>query len=115
MQVASIGPRGEVFVKDVQRRRAEKKLKRQETQQPVLWTWIDSVEVTADWHDDCSICIEPFQASEMAKKLPCGHTFHATCCLPWFACKTQCPYCRFDVEKAMREAQRVSDDSDFEL
>ncbi|KAJ7755210.1 hypothetical protein B0H16DRAFT_731812 [Mycena metata] len=32
--------------------------------------------------------------------LPCAHTFHAACLLPWFARpgQTTCPTCRFDVD-----------------
>jgi hypothetical protein len=123
VQTAAIGPSGQVWVQNVDGRRAVRATKRREAylaQTQVLWTWIESIKVTESWDfngsaADCSICIEPFQLNDTVKRLPCGHCFHATCCLPWFERKHQCPYCRYDVEEAKQQSERRAYDSDFEI
>jgi len=48
----------------------------------------------------CSICLE-----EISKRpcdtlwLPCSHTFHKKCILPWISKNTYCPLCREDFIK----------------
>ena len=67
----------------------------------------------------CSICCEEYRPGGEVKRLPCGHMFHAACCLPWFEKKEVCPYCRFDVGEAKKEEERrqyEDDDSEsFEI
>lgn len=54
---------------------------------------------------DCPICLEPLDCSATpggfakvsAQPLPCGHTFHTACVVPWFAKHTTCPNCREEV------------------
>lgn len=43
----------------------------------------------------CIICREEMIAG--AKKLPCGHIFHAACLRSWFQRQQTCPTCRMDI------------------
>eukprot|EP01013_Petalomonas_cantuscygni_P008525 TRINITY_DN2124_c1_g1_i1.p1 TRINITY_DN2124_c1_g1~~TRINITY_DN2124_c1_g1_i1.p1 ORF type:complete len:1437 (-),score=148.93 TRINITY_DN2124_c1_g1_i1:1029-5339(-) len=56
---------------------------------------------------DCAVCIDAFRAGDLVRRLPCGHTFHASCIDfayaqgPWRdsasfcpAHMMPCPYCR---------------------
>ena len=42
----------------------------------------------------CSICLDTIQPSQMARALPCSHTFHRECIRPWLARRHTCPECR---------------------
>jgi len=45
--------------------------------------------------EQCSICLEAFQAEENLVQLPCRHEFHAECMYKWLHCSSQgrCPLC----------------------
>ncbi|XP_052767414.1 uncharacterized protein LOC128208109 isoform X1 [Mya arenaria] len=43
---------------------------------------------------ECSVC---YIEMDIAKKLPCGHTFHRDCIKGWFQVRTVCPYCNTAV------------------
>lgn len=43
----------------------------------------------------CIICREEMVSG--AKKLPCGHIFHASCLRSWFQRQQTCPTCRMDI------------------
>merc|ERR1711970_1626554 len=45
----------------------------------------------------CIICREEMVPGPSAKKLPCGHIFHAACLRSWFQRQQTCPTCRLDV------------------
>jgi uncharacterized Zn finger protein (UPF0148 family) len=53
----------------------------------------------------CPVCLKEYTQSETVKKLPCNHTFHADCILPWLSKTNSCPLCRFELE---------TDDEDYE-
>lgn len=42
----------------------------------------------------CSICLDTIQPSQVARALPCSHTFHRECIRPWVARRRTCPECR---------------------
>ncbi|CAE8604675.1 unnamed protein product [Polarella glacialis] len=53
----------------------------------------------------CAICLEAIAPEDPARKLSCGHAFHASCVSSWWKCSLQnsraqvsCPSCRVDVE-----------------
>ncbi|CAE8643478.1 unnamed protein product, partial [Polarella glacialis] len=53
----------------------------------------------------CTICLDVIAPGHPARKLSCGHTFHADCISGWWKCslqssrgKVNCPSCRRDLE-----------------
>lgn len=40
----------------------------------------------------CTICLDHFQASDDAARLPCGHIFHSDCLREWLRVRLQCPF-----------------------
>ena len=49
---------------------------------------------------ECSICLHPQEASSRA--MPCGHTYHDNCLVPWLKQQRTCPQCRCElVEETM--------------
>lgn len=44
---------------------------------------------------DCPICLEP-QLSQV-REMPCGHTYHNKCLVPWLKVQRTCPNCRFEL------------------
>lgn len=57
----------------------------------------------------CIICREEMMPGASAKKLPCGHIFHAACLRSWFQRQQTCPTCRLDVLRARSPQQRQND------
>ena len=43
---------------------------------------------------ECAICLEPFEAGQAVRTLPCMHRFHAQCVDAWLALEPICPFCR---------------------
>lgn len=55
-------------------------------------------EPMADNPDDqCSVCLENFEAGEEVRTLPCGHYFHDHCIDEWLVLNRTCPLCRKDI------------------
>jgi len=69
---------------------------------------IDRVE-TLRWHDSaesqkqCMICLSDFSEGEEVRKLPCGHVFHVGCIDEWLRRCTDCPICKANVDRAVRQ------------
>ena len=47
--------------------------------------------------DDCSICLEGFEAGKLFVPLQCGHSFHKECIQGWTKENDDCPNCRAPV------------------
>ncbi|CAE8594104.1 unnamed protein product, partial [Polarella glacialis] len=52
----------------------------------------------------CAICLDVIAPEDPARKLSCGHAFHASCVSSWWKCSLQqsraqvsCPSCRVEV------------------
>mmetsp|Transcript_40014 Transcript_40014/g.52391 ORF Transcript_40014/g.52391 Transcript_40014/m.52391 type:complete len:84 (+) Transcript_40014:691-942(+) len=47
-------------------------------------------------HEECVICLEPFEPSEMVTPLPCDkrHYFHSKCIEEWSQNHNTCPLCK---------------------
>lgn len=54
----------------------------------------------------CSICL---QECEGVTSLPCGHTFHAECLVPWLWKSTSCPNCRFSENTTQEDTTSIHD------
>ncbi|OQR73347.1 E3 ubiquitin-protein ligase RNF115-like [Tropilaelaps mercedesae] len=48
----------------------------------------------------CSVCMEDFILEEVARRLECGHHFHAGCITPWLQIHATCPICRLQLTTA---------------
>ncbi|XP_066146579.1 E3 ubiquitin-protein ligase RNF181-like [Euwallacea fornicatus] len=53
----------------------------------------------------CPVCLKEYEEGEAAKKLPCKHSFHPECILPWLGKTNSCPLCRYELP---------TDDEDYE-
>jgi len=57
------------------------------------------VENPAFSNSTCSICIEDFAQGERLRVLPCGHSFHTECIMPWLTTRNaNCPMCKESFE-----------------
>ncbi|CAO2144541.1 unnamed protein product [Urochloa humidicola] len=45
----------------------------------------------------CAVCLEEVRRGETAAALPCSHSYHPGCVLPWLAAHGDCPCCRAAV------------------
>lgn len=59
-----------------------------------------------DHENSCSVCKDLFEVKQTAIKLPCKHTYHDDCIMPWLKERNSCPTCRFEL---------TTDDDNYEL
>ena len=62
----------------------------------------EAVEHIPTTTSDCAICQDSI-SSNGVKIRHCGHVYHHSCLLSWFAVSTRCPVCRHDI----REGQAI--------
>jgi E3 ubiquitin-protein ligase RNF115/126 len=55
--------------------------------------------------ENCSVCKDIFEVSQIVLKLPCKHVFHEDCIMPWLKERNSCPTCRHELP---------TDDPDYE-
>ncbi|KAJ1366726.1 hypothetical protein KIN20_027480 [Parelaphostrongylus tenuis] len=48
---------------------------------------------------DCAVCIDPYQAGDVVRTLPCRHVYHKSCIDPWLLEHRTCPMCKADILK----------------
>lgn len=41
------------------------------------------VKFSQNEHQQCPICLKPFDNGSSGKSIPCGHSFHKECITPW--------------------------------
>lgn len=65
------------------------------------WVEVDGVE--------CAICMEEMPKGRDVCELPCRHSFHWVCLLPWLHKRNTCPCCRFllPTDDVFGEIQRL--------
>lgn len=52
---------------------------------------------------DCSICTDAFENEESSnapRVLPCSHVFHQNCLSRWLENHSNCPVCRYELQRA---------------
>nr|CAB3446308.1 unnamed protein product [Digitaria exilis] len=58
--------------------------------------------------EQCSVCLEDFEAGEMVRRLPaCGHLFHVECIDMWLDSHRTCPVCRCNLLRSQRKVAKV--------
>ncbi|RLN91794.1 hypothetical protein BBJ28_00015496 [Nothophytophthora sp. Chile5] len=58
-----------------------------------------------DGSAECPVCKDFFVVDDEVHQLPCDHSFHPDCILPWLKQHNSCPLCRFELP---------TDDPDYE-
>ncbi|RKP34239.1 hypothetical protein BJ085DRAFT_7432, partial [Dimargaris cristalligena] len=47
----------------------------------------------------CHICLDPLTEGQLARQLPCQHTFHQECIDKWLVqFSSRCPLCKFNCD-----------------
>jgi len=46
--------------------------------------------------EQCAICIEEWEPSDLAVMMPCSHPFHKECISAWLLKSSLCPICKWD-------------------
>ncbi|KAF7995390.1 hypothetical protein HCN44_006497 [Aphidius gifuensis] len=82
----------------------------EQTPPPASKTAIDNlkeIKITEnETSKDCPVCLKKFKVDDIAKCLPCKHTFHDSCILAWLDKTNSCPLCRYELQ---------TDDENYEL
>ncbi|KAL1561995.1 RING-type E3 ubiquitin transferase [Salvia divinorum] len=45
----------------------------------------------------CPVCKDPFAVDSVVKVMPCEHTYHSDCIVPWLETNNSCPVCRYKL------------------
>lgn len=61
--------------------------------------------------ETCPVCLEQYKLEEEMCGMPCDHSFHTDCLIPWLRNHNNCPICRLelptdDLEYEEQRAQR---------
>lgn len=63
------------------------------------------VQHEVDANAECAVCKDLFAVDDEAQDLPCAHSFHPDCIMPWLKMHNSCPVCRYELP---------TDDEDYE-
>eukprot|EP00038_Savillea_parva_P031223 m.83929 g.83929 ORF g.83929 m.83929 type:complete len:256 (-) comp9571_c0_seq1:356-1123(-) len=53
--------------------------------------------------EECPVCIDTIDATTAYRRLPCNHTFHASCIEPWLENQVTCPMCAISLVETASE------------
>lgn len=53
--------------------------------------------------EQCMVCLSNFVDEDDVRRLPCSHVFHASCIDEWLRRCTDCPICKANVDRAVRQ------------
>ncbi|XP_027106681.1 uncharacterized protein [Coffea arabica] len=67
---------------------------------------VDSTFLDLDPSLVCPVCKDQFLVSSEAKVLPCNHTYHADCIVPWLEMNNSCPVCRYRLPSESDERKK---------
>lgn len=56
--------------------------------------------------EQCPVCLKEYTVGETVKVMPCKHSFHSSCILPWLERTNSCPLCRHELP---------TDDEEYEM
>lgn len=56
----------------------------------------------------CAICQDCYEKDHEVIELPCKHTYHKDCCMPWLKEHNTCPLCRANVDRKATNANSSS-------
>ncbi|KAH7429715.1 hypothetical protein KP509_09G062700 [Ceratopteris richardii] len=59
-----------------------------------------SLELDQGSNAQCHVCRSGFKDGQMTIDLPCRHTFHSKCIIPWLHNHTYCPACKASISIA---------------
>mmetsp|Transcript_84324 Transcript_84324/g.149041 ORF Transcript_84324/g.149041 Transcript_84324/m.149041 type:complete len:399 (-) Transcript_84324:84-1280(-) len=65
------------------------------------FTWPPQ-DAAATQQQTCMICLADFSIGEECRRLPCNHVFHLSCVDEWLRRCTDCPICKANVDRAIR-------------
>jgi hypothetical protein len=66
-----------------------------------------------DCDKECAVCLCESEDKDRLLNLPCAHTFHESCILPWLEKHNSCPVCRYElstsdpVQERLREQRMI--------
>jgi len=60
-------------------------------------------DVQASTQTTCMVCLGEFAACDQCRRLPCRHVFHSSCVEEWLRRCTDCPICKDNVDRAIRQ------------
>jgi hypothetical protein len=66
-------------------------------------TWQPADTPSESQQKQCMVCLSDFEAGDEVRRLPCGHVFHAPCIDEWLRRCTDCPICKANVDRAVRQ------------
>jgi E3 ubiquitin-protein ligase RNF115/126 len=52
---------------------------------------------------ECSVCKDCFELNQKTMSMPCLHSFHEDCLLPWLNLHNSCPICRYELKTDNKE------------
>jgi len=65
------------------------------------FTWPPS-DAAATQQQTCMVCLADFSIGDECRRLPCNHVFHQSCIDEWLRRCTDCPICKANVDRAIR-------------